>query len=144
MPKHVNIQEMDESAFKTYVLNKWHDGNFICPIQSRTVPGIPDVYTIDRKGQVYWVEFKRIHQKFYSKNSIAVKVPFRTGQQAWAVKHYKISGVPVYLYVLFDDCIAVIPLTCLHDRGYIRKDDFEVMRELSVGLGIPESKMPEK
>ena len=82
-----------EHAFQTALVkqlrvHKW----YVVPIESRTVPGIPDLYCW-KGSTAQWIECKmlrRVKDGWF--------VPFRVGQQAWHLKHRKVHPVMILGY----------------------------------------------
>lgn len=116
----------DEKEFKNALIKYLEkDGYWVTPIQSRTVPGIPDLYAVCADRQM-WIECKREHMNLKQGIKPRVKIHFRVGQQSWAAKHLvKTAGrSPVMLWVAFDDCIAFMPMKRIYENGRVDRFDF--------------------
>jgi hypothetical protein len=95
-------------------------GYFVQRIETGgTGRGVPDVYIGAPKEQ-YWVEFKRIHAIFSPKTW---EIPWRPGQQAWMYKHYKLTGVPCFTFVAYNNLIACIPMTKIYSGDRVTAID---------------------
>jgi len=98
----------NEIAFKKHLVQKMRDaGYMVTPIQSRTVPGIPDLFVAGR-GLQRWVEVKHSSARYAGGRRKAYKVDFRPGQQAWAHTYHKATGNCVYVVVAFADAVCLL------------------------------------
>ena len=91
------IEFKDEKAFKKWLVDKLEDmGYFVTPIQTRTVPGVPDLFVVGGPYDILlWIECKIIKQDFCAVCDIPYvqfKVPFRPGQQSRAYNYHKATG----------------------------------------------------
>jgi len=75
-------------------------GCMVQPIETKVRNGIPDLYIACRDGKK-WVELKHVRANFDA--SKLIKVPFRPGQQEWALEHLQATGDTVSLLILFQD-----------------------------------------
>jgi hypothetical protein len=69
--------------------------------------GVPDLYlrSIDRE---YWLELKNVKRS--SVYNGCWQIPWRPGQQAWALQYRKCSGLCVFTIVAVGDGFLLIPM----------------------------------
>lgn len=65
-------------------------GAFVTPIQTRTVPGVPDLFLTHSTCGEHWIECKFINRSFGTRDDL-YSIPFRPGQQAWAWQYFMAS-----------------------------------------------------
>lgn len=83
---------MKESEFSKYFTGKLKDAGFMVDrIETHsTVCGIPDIHAVGY-GNEYWIELKSC-PKLRLADRKDVKVPWRPGQQAWAIQYFARTG----------------------------------------------------
>jgi len=113
----------NEKAFVAALVAKLRKQKyFVTYIETGKVTlGVPDLYVCNKEEQV-WIEAKRVWQKFNAKK--IVQVPWRPGQQAWSLKHYKASGVPVLIFCCFNDCVKVLEYKKFYEDDLVPVTDF--------------------
>ena len=113
----------NEKAFKNDLMRALRvQGAFVTPIQTRTVPGVPDLYVASKHG-LRWIECKIIHANF-DKWTAMKQIPFRTGQIAWAYHHYLFSQKEVICAIAFDDCLKYFYMNDFFEGSHIARPQF--------------------
>lgn len=94
-------------------------------IETKTQVGVPDIYYSSKKG-CGWIETKLVKQEIVTGVSGKIltkpKVPFRPGQQEWALSHYFSSKKPVLCAIAFINVVCVYPMTRLFEDGVVPGD----------------------
>lgn len=111
----------------------WKKGHMVQAIETRVRAGVPDLYVAGHCDPVIydvpyfftWIELKKINKPFPIDNKKSVKIPFRPGQQEWAMDHYSKTGKPVVLLVCFTDGWYGLRLTQLYQDKYIPVSKFQ-------------------
>ena len=108
-----------EAPFKRAIINTFtQQGYFVTPMQTKTVPGVPDLYVVGRV--CFWVEAKYVNTSYYGAGGdIPIKVRFEPGQQTWALKHLKTSGRAVLCLITCNDGIFGYWMTKLYKGGLV-------------------------
>jgi hypothetical protein len=73
-----------------------------------TARGIPDLYLRTAKRE-YWIELKNI--KRASVHNTTWRIPWRSGQLAWAQQYHRFSRLESYTIVALKDGYIIIPMT---------------------------------
>jgi hypothetical protein len=109
-------QYRNEAAFSKHLCEHLSQcGYLVQRVESHeTGRGIPDVYVGVPEHQ-YWIELKRIKTK--KPRAGGFLVPWRPGQQRWMYQHYRITKVPCFTFIAFDDCIVALAHTRLFQKN---------------------------
>lgn len=112
----------NENAFSTDLCKHFTNlGYLVQRVETRlTGRGVPDLYVATPQG-CYWIELKRDKSKGYCAPGYIVH--WRPGQQRWMYQHYRISKVPCFTFVAFDDMVACIPHTQMYKGNWVRYGD---------------------
>jgi hypothetical protein len=81
--------------------------------------GIPDIHWVGF-GQEGWIELKNVHYSYYKK---PIKVPWRPGQQAWALDYYRAKKTPSLTVVACNNCILVVPMVRPFKENWVSPED---------------------
>jgi len=97
---------------------------FVTPIQTRTIPGVPDLFISTARGGL-WVEVKYVDHPFHG--YAEHKIPFRPGQQGWALLNYKAcrSTEAVICVVCFQNEVYAFQQTKLWDNNIVPASEFK-------------------
>lgn len=82
----------NEATFQIALIARLRElGWWMVPIETRSTIGVPDIYCA-KNGHACWLELKMIRP-----TDNGWYVPFRTGQQSWHLKQYRMAGDPVII-----------------------------------------------
>lgn len=82
--------------------------------------GIPDLYVVC-KGGTNWIELKNL--KSQTMSSTAFEVSWRPGQQAWALRHYKVSGKNTWTLCALNSGFILIPMIKYYENNLVYKNE---------------------
>lgn len=92
-----------ESDFRRHVLNELRGNNCLAiAIETKTHVGVPDIFYVTKNGVQGWIELKVINANFDEKETYA-RIPFRPGQQRFALEYRAFVGVPIKCFVLYNN-----------------------------------------
>jgi hypothetical protein len=100
---------------------------FVQRIESGTTSrGIPDIYLGTPLGDT-WLELKNNpkHNWNFAPDA-GVTVPWRPGQQAWALRYYQVRRKCVYTLYAFNDVIVAIPMWRVYRKNWVPPRQFGV------------------
>ena len=104
-----------EAAFAAVVMRLIPDAIRI--ESGTTTVGIPDIYYWNT-----WIELKNIKRVLSSNGNVVV--PWRPGQQAFALKHFQCTGRHTYTMVRMSDCVLLIPMVKHFEHNIVTASDY--------------------
>jgi hypothetical protein len=93
-----------------------------------TARGIPDLYIRNNKRE-YWIELKNIKRD--SVYRAVWQIPWRPGQQAWALRYKRCSGLCSYTIVALKDGYMLVPMRGRFKNNTVFNDQCIRMTTLS-------------
>jgi hypothetical protein len=92
-----------------------------------TKRGIPDIHWVGYE-QEGWIELKNVHHGYYGGD---IKVPWRPGQQAWALEYLRHKRTPTLTIVSCNNCILSIPMVRHFKENWVKNEDIaEIIRSV--------------
>jgi len=129
------VKKGPEQEFKEKLMQHYRASRYkVTPIQTRTVPGVPDLFVAGQHGS-YWIECKQLHKitfRFDHPHIKAYKIPFRPGQQKWALEHFLSTHQKEWVrcYVQFKDGIYGFDQKKVYEDHWVPVEDFYVITGL--------------
>jgi len=110
-----------EAAFSHALCNMLKkQGAMVTRIESGyTKVGIPDIHVVAR-GKELWIETKNVKRAW---NGISMEVPWRPGQQAWALTYLAHKHEPSYTIVSCKNGILTIPMFKHFEKNIVCAND---------------------
>jgi hypothetical protein len=94
-------------------------GYLVTRIESgSTCLGVPDMYVV-KPHKDFWLEAKRVKTPLQETN----KIPWRPGQVAWMLNHYRYMKEPCFTIIAFDTNICLVPMTRIFTDNIVTLND---------------------